>query len=210
MNNKSNTGSLGLDSCFLNVEDPYAVFQAWMKDAEKSELNDPNALSLATSDSYGQPDNRIVLLKGLSPKGFVFYTNLDSKKSNDLKKNPKASMCFHWKSLLRQIRIQGSITPVSDQEADAYYQTRPYGSRIGAWASKQSEPMKTREEFEKRIEEFKKKYPDENKVPRPKNWSGWLLSPSKIEFWLDVKNRLHQRLCYKKTGSSWSKEILYP
>jgi len=201
---------LGLDPAFLNEENPFDLFKAWMEEAKKSEPNDPNAVNVATVDSAGQPDNRVVLLKGLTDTSFIFYTNLESKKSKDLKRNPKASMCFHWKSLLRQIRIQGSVELVDSKTADEYYNSRPYGSRIGAWASSQSEVMKHRDEFENKIKEFKEKYPDENNVPRPAHWSGWALTPYKIEFWKDVKNRLHQRLCYSRIGQAWSKEILYP
>ncbi|MEL0235547.1 pyridoxamine 5'-phosphate oxidase [Candidatus Pelagibacter sp. HIMB1517] len=201
---------LGLDPAFLNEENPFDLFKAWMEEAKKSEPNDPNAVNVATVDSAGQPDNRVVLLKGLTDTSFIFYTNLESKKSKDLKGNPKASMCFHWKSLLRQIRIQGSVELVDSKTADEYYNSRPYGSRIGAWASSQSEVMKHRDEFENKIKEFKEKYPDENNVPRPAHWSGWALTPYKIEFWKDVKNRLHQRLCYSRIGQAWSKEILYP
>jgi pyridoxamine 5'-phosphate oxidase len=202
--------NLGLDPAFLNEENPFNLFKAWMEEAKKSEPNDPNAVNVATVDSAGQPDNRVVLLKGLTDTSFIFYTNLESKKSKDLKGNPKASMCFHWKSLLRQIRIQGSVQLVDSKTADEYYNSRPYGSRIGAWASTQSEVMRHRDEFENKIKEFKEKYPDENKVPRPPHWSGWALTPYKIEFWKDVKNRLHQRLCYSRIGQAWSKEILYP
>ena len=201
---------LGLDPAFLNEENPFDLFKAWMEEAKKSEPNDPNAVNVATVDSAGQPDNRVVLLKGLTDTSFIFYTNLESKKSKDLKGNPKASMCFHWKSLLRQIRIQGSVELVDSKTADEYYNSRAYESRIGAWASSQSEVMKHRDEFEEKIEEFKKKYPDEKKVPRPSYWSGWALTPYKIEFWKDVKNRLHQRLCYSRIGDSWYKELLYP
>ena len=201
---------LGLDTAFLDEKNPFDLFKIWMKEAEKNEPNDPNAFNVATVDSTGQPDNRVVLLKGLTDKSFIFYTNLESKKGRDLRHNPKASMCFHWKSLLRQVRIQGSVELVDSKTADDYYNSRAYESRIGAWASSQSEVMKHRGEFEEKIEEFKKKYPDENKVPRPSYWSGWALTPYKIEFWKDVKNRLHQRLCYSRTGDSWSKEILYP
>ena len=208
MNQKTN--KLGLDISFMDEQDPYVVFQAWMEEAKKTEPNDPNALALATADSSDQPDVRMVLLKGLTDNGFVFYTNLESKKGHDLKANAKASMCFHWKSLRRQVRIQGSVTLVDHQTADEYYASRPYESRIGAWASSQSEVMQTRDEFEKKIENFKKKYPDTNNVPRPSYWSGWLLSPYKIEFWMDVENRLHQRLCYSKIGKAWNQEILYP
>ena len=201
---------LGLDIAFLDEKNPFDLFKIWMKEAEKNEPNDPNAFNIATVDSTGQPDNRVVLLKGLTDKSFIFYTNLESKKGRDLRHNPKASMCFHWKSLLRQVRIQGSVELVDSKTADDYYNSRAYESRIGAWASSQSEVMKHRDEFEEKIEEFKKKYPDENKVPRPSYWSGWALTPYKIEFWKDVKNRLHQRLCYSRIGDSWSKEILYP
>ena len=201
---------LGLDTAFLDEKNPFDLFKIWMKEAEKNEPNDPNAFNVATVDSTGQPDNRVVLLKGLTDKSFIFYTNLESKKGRDLRHNPKASMCFHWKSLLRQVRIQGSVELVDSKTADDYYNSRAYESRIGAWASSQSEVMKHRDEFEEKIKEFKKKYPDENKVPRPSYWSGWALTPYKIEFWKDVKNRLHQRLCYSRIGDSWSKEILYP
>ena len=152
----------------------------------------------------------MVLLKELNQKGFVFYTNLNSPKSNDLKKNPKAEMCFYWKSLQRQIRIFGSIAQVSDAEADAYFSSRPYESRIGAWASDKSKIMNNRNELEKKIEYFKKKYKDENNLPRPKHWSGWCLSPSSIEFWLGDNYRIHERLRYIKISEKWKKEILYP
>ena len=201
---------LGLDTAFLDEKNPFDLFKIWMKEAEKNEPNDPNAFNVATVDSTGQPDNRVVLLKGLTDKSFIFYTNLESKKGRDLRHNPKASMCFHWKSLLRQVRIQGSVELVDSKTADDYYNSRAYESRSGAWASSQSEVMKHRDEFEEKIKEFKKKYPDENKVPRPSYWSGWALTPYKIEFWKDVKNRLHQRLCYSRIGDSWSKELLYP
>ena len=141
---------LGLDKAFLDKENPYDLFNIWMAEAEKSEINDPNALSVATVDASGQPDNRMVLLKGLTSEGFVFYTNLEGKKGRDLKANPKASMCFHWKSLRRQVRVQGSVALVDNKTADEYYATRPYESRIGAWASSQSEVMQTRDEFEKK------------------------------------------------------------
>jgi len=207
MNQKN---SLGLNSCFMDLDDPIELFKIWMSEAEKKEINDPNALSLATTNENKEPSVRMVLLKGLSQKGFVFYTNLNSPKSNDLKKNPKAEMCFHWKSLQRQIRIFGSIDQVDDKEADTYFSSRRYESRIGAWASDQSKVMKTREEFLKKIDEYKKKYKDANNLPRPKNWSGWRLSPISIEFWLGDENRIHERLKYNKISNHWKKEILYP
>ena len=208
MNQKN---SLGLDKCFGELENPFKLFEEWFDKAQKSELNDPNALALATSDKEGIPSVRMVLLKGFSEKGFVFYTNLNSKKSEDIKINPNASMCFHWKSLLRQIRIVGKINPVSDKDADEYYYSRGYGSRIGAWASKQSKILSNRDELYQSIDFFKIKYPDKNIVPRPEYWSGWNLYPSEIEFWLDGENRIHQRLKYiKSKDNSWKKVLLNP
>ncbi len=207
MNQKN---SLGLNSCFMNLDDPFELFKKWMAEAEKSEINDPNALSVATTNSNNEPSVRMVLLKGLSTKGFVFYTNLNSPKSDDLTKNPKAAMCFHWKSLQRQIRISGSITQVADAEADIYFDSRPYESKIGAWTSDQSKIMNTREEFLTKIDEYKKKYKDEKNLPRPKHWSGWCLNPSSFEFWLGDKYRIHERLKYNRVLNNWKKEILYP
>ena len=207
MNQKN---SLGLNSCFMDLDDPLELFKIWMAEAEKKEINDPNALSLATTNQNNEPSVRMVLLKDFGEKGFVFYTDLNSPKSKDLKKNPKAEMCFHWKSLQRQIRIFGNIMQVSDEEADAYFNSRPYESRIGAWASDQSKVMKKREELLNKIEEFKKKYKDEKNVPRPPYWSGWCLRPLSIEFWLHKDNRNHERLNYIKKTNVWKKEILYP
>ena len=200
MNEKN---SLGLDSCFKDLEDPLALFTIWLAEAEKKEINDPNALSLATTNSNNEPSVRMVLLKGLSKKGFVFYTNLNSPKSQDLKNNPKAAMCFHWKTLQRQVRVSGSISQVSDEEADLYFNSRPYESRIGAWASDQSKIMAERNEFLKKIEEYKNKYKDEKKLFRPKHWSGWCLKPSSIEFWLGDQFRIHERLKYNKVLNNW-------
>ena len=194
----------------MDLDDPLELFKAWLDEAKKKETRDPTALSLATVNSTGQPNVRMVLLKGLSPKGFVFYTNLNSAKSHDLKKNPKAAMCFHWKSFNRQIRILGSVTQVDDREADLYFNSRPYESRISAWASDQSNRMKERSDLLKKIEDFKKKYKNEKNVPRPTYWSGWCLKPSSIEFWLHKDNRTHERLRYNKIVNGWEKEILYP
>ena len=208
MNQKN---SLGLDYCFKDLENPLDLFREWFNEAKIRESNDHNALALATADKKGIPSVRMVLLKDYSNKGFVFYTNLDSKKSNDIKKNPNASMCFHWKSLLRQIRISGEISKVSNKEADLYYKSRDYGSKIGAWASKQSEVLKNRDVLFESIEDYKKKYPDESTVPRPSHWSGWNLNPYEIEFWLDGENRIHQRLKYiKKENEKWDKFLLNP
>ena len=210
MNQKSGQNSLGLDACFEDEQNPIVLFKKWFAVAEKSEINDPNALSLATSSSDGMPSVRMVLLKGLSEKGFVFYTNFNSKKGSDLKKNPKASMCFHWKSLRRQIRISGKTVVIDNKEADQYYNSRAYGSRIGAWASSQSQTMNNRNEFINKIKEFEKKYPDQKNVPRPPHWSGWRVEPDNIEFWLEIKNRIHERLNYRKKNGEWLREILYP
>jgi pyridoxamine 5'-phosphate oxidase len=207
MNQKN---SLGLNSCFMDLNDPLELFKIWISEAEKSEINDPNALSIATTNKNNEPSVRMVLLKGLSQKGFVFYTNFNSPKSLDLKINPKAAMCFHWKSLQRQVRISGKVTQVEDKEADAYFNSRPYESRIGAWASDQSKEMKEREEFLKKIKEFKNKYKDEKNLPRPKHWSGWCLNPLTIEFWLGDQYRIHERLKYNKVSNSWKKKFLYP
>ncbi len=210
MNQKSGQNSLGLDACFEDEQNPIVLFKKWFAVAEKSEINDPNALSLATSSSDGMPSVRMVLLKGLSEKGFVFYTNFNSKKGSDLKKNPKASMCFHWKSLRRQIRISGKTVVIENKEADEYYNSRAYGSRIGAWASSQSQTMNNRNEFINKIKEFEKKYPDQKNVPRPPHWSGWRVEPDNVEFWLEIKNRIHERLNYRKKNGEWLREILYP
>ena len=208
MNQKN---SLGLNNCFKDLENPIDLFGEWFAEAKKTEINDPNAFALATANKNGIPSVRMVLLKDYSQNGFVFYTNLDSKKSSDVKSNPNASICFHWKSLLRQIRVTGQISKVSDKEADDYYNTRDYGSKIGAWASKQSSILKSIDELYKKIENYKKKYLDEKYVPRPNYWSGWNLNPYQVEFWLDGKNRIHQRLRYtKKENGNWNKSLLSP
>ena len=210
MNQKSGQNSLGLDICFEDEANPIVLFKKWFATAEKSETNDPNALSLATSSSDGIPSVRMVLLKGLSDSGFVFYTNFDSKKGNDLKNNPNASMCFHWKSIRRQIRVSGKVSFVDKKEADEYFASRDYGSKISAWSSSQSKVMKNKNEFLGKIKEFEKKFSDKNNVPRPPHWSGWRIKPNEIEFWLEIKNRSHERLNYRKENDKWIKEILYP
>ena len=208
MNQKN---SLGIDHCFGELDNPFKLFEESFNTAKKTEINDPNALALGTSDKEGNSSVRMVLLKGFNKKGFVFYTNLNSKKSEDIKVNPKASMCFHWKSLLRQVRVVGKINSVSSKDADEYYNSRAYGSRIGAWASKQSTILNQRDELTQSINTFKKKFPDENNVPRPNYWSGWNLSPTEIEFWLDGENRIHHRLKYVKLDeNNWKKGLLSP
>jgi pyridoxamine 5'-phosphate oxidase len=182
-----------------------------MEEAKKTEPNDPNALALGTSDLNNFPSVRMVLLKDFNKEGFVFYTNLNSQKGNDLKDNSKAAMCFHWKSLLRQIRINGIVKKVSNDVADKYYKSRSYESRIGAWASKQSSILKNRDELLNSVKEFKTKYNIKTKVPRPEHWSGWNLVPSSIEFWLDGENRIHERLKYiKDENGVWNKSLLSP
>jgi pyridoxamine 5'-phosphate oxidase len=208
MNQKN---SLGLNSCFLDLNDPMQLFKVWMDEAKKTEPNDPNAVALATSDKKNLPSVRMVLLKDFNEYGFVFYTNLNSQKGIELKENPNASMCFHWKSLLRQVRISGSVSSVSDKVADQYYNTRGYESRIGAWASKQSNVLSSRDELINSIDDFKKKFNDQNNVPRPSHWSGWNLSPLTIEFWLDGDSRIHERLKYSKDNDGiWTQSLLSP
>jgi len=208
MNQKN---SLGLNKCFLDLDDPFELFKEWFEVAKKKEINDPNALALGTAGKDGVPSVRMVLLKGFDKDGFIFYTNLKSQKSKELKENPNATMCFHWKSLLRQIRIVGKLNLVDDKIADDYYSTRAYESRIGAWASKQSSILKSRDELLNNLENFKKKYSDKDNVPRPDHWSGWNLKPSSIEFWLDGDNRIHERLKYTlDNNNNWEKSLLSP
>jgi len=208
MNQKN---SLGLDKCFLDLDDPFELFKKWFVEAKNKEINDPNALALGTASKEGIPSVRMVLLKGFDKNGFVFYTNLNSQKGNEIKENPNATMCFHWKSLLRQIRIVGTLRQVEDKVADNYYNSRAYESRIGAWASKQSSILKSRNELLDNIENFKKKYNSKESVPRPSHWSGWNLKPSSIEFWLDGDNRIHERLKYNLDKNNiWTKSLLSP
>ena len=208
MNQKN---SLGLNKCFLDLDNPFELFERWFEDAKKKEINDPNALALGTATKEGVPSVRMVLLKSYNKDGFIFYTNLNSQKGNEIKDNPNATMCFHWKSLLRQIRIVGTLNQVDDKTADEYYDSRAYESRIGAWASNQSSILKNRDELINSIENFKKKFKDKKKVPRPKHWSGWNLKPTSIEFWLDGDNRIHERLKYTlDKDSNWIKRLLSP
>ena len=208
MNQKN---SLKLNKCFLDTEDPFELFENWFEEAKKNEINDHNALALATVNKKSEPSVRMVLLKDFDKNGFVFYTNLNSQKGKEIKDNPNASMCFHWKSLLRQIRINGKLLKVKEDVADKYYNSRSYESRIGAWASKQSTTIKNRKDLLSSISEYKKKYNNKDKVPRPEYWSGWNLLPSSIEFWLDGDNRIHERLKYvKNKKENWDKFLLSP
>ena len=208
MNQKN---SLGLNKCFMDLADPIALFDKWYEEAKKTEINDPNAIALATSNKNNIPSVRMVLMKEFNEKGFIFYTNLNSQKSIEIKENPNASMCFHWKSLLRQVRINGVIEPVEDKQADQYYNSRGYESRIGAWASKQSAVLNNRNELFEAISKFKEKFQDKENVPRPSHWSGWNLIPNNIEFWLDGEGRIHERLKYQKDNQGkWIKSLLSP
>jgi len=207
MNQKN---SLGLNLCFKDEDNPILLFKDWFDEAKKSEINDPNAAALGTINKNSYPTVRVVLLKDFNNDGFVFYTNLNSDKSKAIIDSPKISMCFHWKSLLRQVRILGLASKVTDNEADEYFNSRKYDSRIGAWASDQSSVLEKREDLFKSIKKYQEKFPEPNKVPRPKFWSGWRLKPLEIEFWFNGENRLHERLKYIKKKDSWEKVLLSP
>jgi pyridoxamine 5'-phosphate oxidase len=203
-------GATGLtDGDFTLAAEPFDLFGAWLADATKSEPNDPNALALATVDADGMPDVRMVLLKGFDRQGFVFYTNFESAKGKEILGSMKAAMCFHWKSLRRQVRVRGPVEIVSDAEADAYYATRPRGSRIGAWASKQSRELESRFALEKAVAEYTARYPIGD-IPRPAHWSGFRIIPQQIEFWHDRPFRLHDRVVFTRSGDGWEKTRLYP
>jgi pyridoxamine 5'-phosphate oxidase len=191
--------------------DPIAAFDGWLQEAAASEPNDPNAMSLATVGADGMPNARMVLLKGHDARGFVFYTNLESQKGGELADNAQAALCFHWKSLHRQVRVQGPISAVSDAEADAYFNSRGRQSRIGAWASQQSRPLANRAELEAAFAKIDAQYPDED-IPRPPHWSGRRITPLRIEFWQDGDHRLHDRLVFKRASAdaAWETERLYP
>jgi pyridoxamine 5'-phosphate oxidase len=201
----------GDDAALFGENEPLALFERWFKDARQKEPNDPNAMALATADATGYPDVRMVLLKGFDQDGFVFFSNAESAKGLELEANRRAALCFHWKSLRRQVRIRGVSTPVSEAEADAYFQSRDRGARIGAWASAQSRPLADRMALEKRIAEVTLKYAL-GEVPRPPYWRGWRVAPLAIEFWRDRPFRLHDRLAFERADvkSSWSKRRLYP
>lgn len=191
--------------------DPFALFAAWLAEAEASEPNDPNAMALATADREGFPNVRMILLKGHGPDGFVFYTNAESIKGDELAANPKAAICLYWKSLRRQIRARGPVLPVSDAEADAYFASRARESRIGAWASQQSRPLASREVLEQVVEARTDAFAD-GPVPRPPHWRGFRLVPHEIEFWRSMPFRLHDRMVFRRDDASnpWTKTRLYP
>ena len=196
---------------FTEQNEPFSLFATWLKDAEASEINDPNAVALATVDADGLPNVRMVLLKGFDTDGFVFYTNFESQKGQEILGQNKAAMVFHWKSLRRQVRLRGAVEVVSDAEADEYYAQRPRGSRIGAWASKQSRPLESRFALEKAVAEYTARYAL-GEVPRPAHWSGFRIRPTSIEFWHDRKFRLHDRMEFRRETPDdfWSKVRMYP
>lgn len=191
------------------MTDPFALFDQWFTDARESEINDSNAMTIATADASGQPSARMVLLKGHGPDGFVFYTNQQSRKAGDIAKNPQAAILFHWKSLRRQIRIEGSLSPVPERMADDYFATRSRDSQLGAWASDQSRPLDSRETFEGRFEAMTERFAGGD-VPRPPHWSGYCLIPDRFEFWQDGAHRLHERRTFVRNGQDWIEGLLYP
>jgi len=207
MNQKN---SLGLDICFKDEDNPIILFKEWFDEANKSEINDANAFALGTIDNKGYPSTRIVLLKDFDNDGFVFYTNLNSDKSKAIKNNSNVSMCFHWKSLSRQLRVLGSAFQVNDKDADEYFQSRPHDSKIGAWASDQSSILEKRDDLYDSIKKYENKFLDEKKISRPDHWSGWKIKPIEFEFWLDGESRIHERLKYYKKNNDWKKILLSP
>jgi len=191
------------------TDNPFALFDAWFAEAKGSEPNDPEAMALATAVADGHPSVRMVLLKGHGPDGFVFYTNLDSRKGGELAANPNAALLFHWKSLRRQVRIEGSVSAVDDAGANAYFASRGRASKLGAWASDQSRPLDSRATFEARFAEIEQRFEAQD-VPRPPRWSGFRVTPHLIEFWIDREHRLHERRIFTRDGSGWREGMLYP
>lgn len=191
------------------MTDPLDLFRTWYDEARETEINDSNAMALATADATGRPSVRMVLLKGFDAAGFVFYTNREGRKAADLAANTHAALLFHWKSLRRQIRIEGAVTWATDAESDAYFATRSRDSQLGAWASDQSRPLDSRETFEARFAEMQRRF-DGTAVPRPPHWGGYRVAPERIEFWSDRAHRLHERRLFVRQGDAWRESLLYP
>ena len=196
---------------FTKAGDPLALFELWFQEARATEINDPEAMTLATVDADGLPDARMVLCKGVDQRGIVFYTNIESAKGRELEGQPRAAALFHWKSLRRQVRFRGAISEVSAAESDAYFASRPRGSQIGAWASQQSRPLAARGDLEAAVEAYERRF-GPGDVPRPDYWRGYRLNPVEIEFWRDRPSRLHERIRFTRSGpqSAWDKRLLYP
>jgi len=191
------------------MTDPFTLFDSWYAQARETEINDSNAMTVATADARGRPSARMVLLKGHGPDGFVFYTNFEGRKAGELLENPHAALLFHWKSLRRQVRIEGPVTPVDDASADAYFASRSRDSQLGAWASDQSRPLADRQTFMDRYEAMRQRFEDKD-VPRPPHWSGFSVAPERIEFWQDREHRLHERRLFERIGEGWREGMLYP
>lgn len=191
------------------AEDPHSLFESWFAEARAAEPNDPEAMALATADADGRPSVRMVLLKGHDPRGFVFYTNLRSRKGEECAANPVAALLFHWKTLRRQVRVEGPIEPVTAEEADAYFASRGRDSQLGAWASEQSRPLPNREAFESRYQEMRTRFQGGD-VPRPPHWSGFRVAPDRVEFWSDRPHRLHERRLFVRDSGGWREGLLYP
>jgi len=199
-----------LETANHGQDDPLSLFANWLTEAKNHEMNDPDAMCLATSTKDGRPSARMVLLKDATSEGFKFHTNSNSQKGTELAQNSFAALCFHWKSLRKQVRIEGIVKMVSADEADEYYKTRPHGRQIGGWASDQSKEMISRSDLKKRIADYEKQYQDDAPIPRPPFWNGYRVIPTRIEFWDNGTDRLHTRLMYEKDGDGWRKSLLYP
>ncbi len=194
----------------INTDDPYKTFAGWLEEAKASEINDPNAMNLATADAQGRPSNRMVLLNGLDQRGFVFFTNAESHKGRDLSENPFAALCFHWKSLRRQVRIEGRVEETSKEEADAYYNSRPRVSRIGSWASQQSRLLEKYEDLQAAVKKYEAQFEGVESIPRPDYWKGFRVIPDTIEFWIDGEFRLHRRHVFQLENGQWRHYMINP